>query len=235
MKNILVIAFFISISALADQVAIDIGHTPKNFGAVSARGVTEYEFNKRMAFELKALLAENDIKSFIINNGGEEINLEARTDLATKNNATLFISIHHDSAQLKYFDEWDFRGRKLKHSDEFSGYSIFISLSNVNAKENILMAELLGQNLLKSGLKPTLHHSEPIEGENRELIDSVTGIYRYDELAVLRRATMPAILLECGVIVNRNEEQNLNSPTYREKILLAVVNSVLEFNRKANQ
>jgi N-acetylmuramoyl-L-alanine amidase len=43
-----------------------------------------------------------------------------------------------------------------------------------------------------------LHHAEPVAGESRELIDRALGIYRYDELAVLRTATMPAVLFEAG-------------------------------------
>lgn len=34
---------------------------------------------------------------------------------------------------------------------------------------------------------PSLHHAEPIHGENRELLDTTLGIYRFDDLTVLKK------------------------------------------------
>ena len=56
----------------------------------------------------------------------------------------------------------------------------------------------MGSALIESGLKPALHHAEPIKGENRPLLDEHTGVYEYTDLVVLKAAEMPAILLECG-------------------------------------
>jgi hypothetical protein len=61
------------------------------------------------------------------------------------------------------------------------------------------------------------HHAEPIKGENRELVNPELGIYRFDDLIVLKSAAMPAALLECGVIVNRSEESRAaNRPATAE-------------------
>ena len=39
---------------------------------------------------------------------------------------------------------------------------------------------------------PTFHHAEPIKGENRELVNRDLGIYRFDDLIVLKSAATPA-------------------------------------------
>ncbi len=44
-----------------------------------------------------------------------------------------------------------------------------------------------------------------------ELIDEEAGVYRYDHLIVLHSAHMPAVLLEAGSIVNRQEELELTN------------------------
>jgi N-acetylmuramoyl-L-alanine amidase len=47
-------------------------------------------------------------------------------------------------------------------------------------------------------------------------------VYYFDKLAVLKSATMPAVLLESGVIVNRDEELTLSKPETRQAIAKAV-------------
>jgi hypothetical protein len=51
------------------------------------------------------------------------------------------------------------------------------------------------------------------------------GLYRCDQLVVLRETKMLAILLEAGSIINRNEEILLNSPEHRALISAAAANS----------
>ncbi len=40
---------------------------------------------------------------------------------------------------------------------------------------------------------------------------------------------MPALLLECGVIVNRAEEEKLNNAVYRERLIEAIGRAVQSF------
>ena len=63
----------------------------------------------------------------------------------------------------------------------------------------------------------------------RELVDAAAGVYRYDQLIVMRNTRMPAVLLEAGSIVNRQEEQELANPQRRELISAAVVAAVEDF------
>ena len=63
----------------------------------------------------------------------------------------------------------------------------------------------------------------------RDLVDPEAGVYRYDHLVVLRTARMPAVLLEAGSIVNRQEELELGTPERRLAIAKAVVAAVTDF------
>ncbi len=209
------------------KLAIDIGHTPKRGGAVSASGVMEYGFNKRLAHELLGFLCKKGFKNaFIINPNGEEISLLGRVEEAKDKNATLFLSLHHDSVQPKYLTFYKKNGKKLHKSEHFSGYSVFFSKLNPYKEKSQKFATFLGDELLKNGLKPTLHHAEKIKGENRELVDKKRGIYQFEDLVVLKRASMPSVLLESGVIVNPNEEKNLNTKEYRKKIIQSIVSAL---------
>jgi len=53
-------------------------------------------------------------------------------------------------------------------------------------------------------------------------------MYRFDDLIVLRTANMPAVLLECGVIVNPDEEKELKQPERQSKTVRAIRSAVLQ-------
>jgi len=86
----------------------------------------------------------------------------------------------------------------------------------------------IGSALREEGLSPTAHHAEKIPGEGRDFVVPDLGVYRYDELIVLWSTKMPAVLLECGLIVNPIEEALLNEPEHQQKIVRAVRRAVLK-------
>ncbi|MCX5835904.1 MAG: N-acetylmuramoyl-L-alanine amidase, partial [Deltaproteobacteria bacterium] len=170
-----------------------------------------------------------------VNHDGTDISLRKRVEIANARNAHLFISIHHDSVQRFYLSSWVSKGGKYFYCDKYAGFSIFYSEKNAKPRESLSFAKMLGNEMLKGGFNPSLHHSEKIKGENRELIDHDRGIYRFDELQILKQTKMPAILFECGIIVNRDEENKLKDPIYQGKIVSAILHSIdLFFKFKSN-
>lgn len=208
-------------------VALDIGHLPSAPGATSARGRGEYFFNKSTVEHLYRELKNRDtIGVVVLNSKGDAIALKDRGAEAARLGATLLISIHHDSVQPKYLSTWKYQGKELRYSDHFSGYSIFYSEKNQEPKRSLTAAEFIGDELRKAGFKPTPHHAEPIQGENRPFIDPFRGIYRYDDLIVLKSSPAPAVLIECGIIVNRDEEKKLGSEIYRKRLINAIARGI---------
>ena len=208
-------------------VAVDIGHSQVSPGATSARGKPEFELNQAAGTMLVEELRRRGYSgAFLINEAGADVELRERTLEARRRMADLFISIHHDSVQPHYLMQWEFEGKTRHYSDVFRGFSVFYSGINGHPTASARFAKLVGEELVRAGFAPTLHHAEPIAGENRELIDARTGVYRFDELVVLRTATMPAVLIECGVIVNREEELHVSTAEYRRDLVAAVANAV---------
>ncbi|MBF0433719.1 MAG: N-acetylmuramoyl-L-alanine amidase [Fibrobacteria bacterium] len=211
-------------------VAIDIGHTMNHPGVIGARGVPEFLFNQNLAMMLKKELDKQGFtQSFIINPKGNDIALKDRTKIARDNNADIFLSIHHDSVQPKYLSKWVVQGDTTLYSDEFQGYSLFYSEKSAMPKRSLQLAQNLGAVFRENGFTPTLHHAEPIKGENRELVDKQKGIYRFDDLVVLKTSSMPAVLIESGVLINRDEELLLSNPVYQRMLVLSMVKAVSNF------
>jgi hypothetical protein len=63
----------------------------------------------------------------------------------------------------------------------------------------------------------------------RLLIDAQVGVYRYDQLLVLRDTDMPAVLLEAGSIINREEELRMGSVERQALISAAVTDAIESF------
>ncbi|HEY7985443.1 MAG TPA: N-acetylmuramoyl-L-alanine amidase [Methylophilaceae bacterium] len=209
-------------------MAIDTGHTRQKPGATSARGVVEWRFNAVLTAKVAASLKSKGIPAVLLNADGDPISLQDRTRQAKEAGATLFISIHHDSVQPRYLSAWEWEGGKHLYSDMFHGYGLFVSALNPAFDESMAVATRLGDVLLADGLRPSLHHAESIAGENRPLLDASRGIYRFDDLIVLKTASMPAVLIEAGVIVNRDEELQVMTPDYQAKIVDAVLNAATD-------
>ncbi len=212
------------------KIALDVGHDLIHSGATSARGKTEFSYNLLLArLVLHGLKEAGFDQAFIISESGAPMPLGDRPKIAQIKGAALFISLHHDSAQKQYFSEWVFERKLHLYSDLFHGYSIFVSSNSSHAKESLKLATALGQALVARGLTPSLHHAEDIAGERRKLLNSALGIYQFDELAVLRGATMPALLLESAVIVNRDEELAIQSGLYHPKIVAALISAIFQY------
>lgn len=211
-------------------VAVDVGHTLAAPGATSARGESEFTFNRELAQAVLAeLRAAGFRSSFLIGESGSPLPLLERTRIARQRGAGLFISIHHDSVQPRYLVEWQVGGQAQRYSDRFHGFSLFVSGEAARPDESRTFAVLIGHALVDAGFTPSLHHAEQIPGEGRALLDRNIGLYRFDQLAVLRTAAMPATLLEAGIIVNRAEEVQSREPGVLRAQARAIAHAVGQF------
>lgn len=203
------------------KIVLDVGHTAESEGAISARNVSEFVYNLRLARQIeKRLKAEGFAETrLLLTEGKARRSLFKRVAAANDLRADLLLSIHHDSVPNKFLEEWEFEGKKSRYSDRFSGYSVFVSRSNPDYRTSLSFAELIGREMKAQGLDYAAQYSQPIMGRHqRELLNRETGVYRYDELIVLRKTRMAAVLLEAGSIINRDEELQMGSQQRRDII-----------------
>ena len=125
---------------------------------------------------------------------------------------------------------WQYEGQDQNYNDDYPGYALFISNDNADRAGSLLFGKFLGKALQARGLQFTPHYTLPLMGHRRrQLLDADAGVYRYDQLVVLRYTRMPALLLEAGSIVNRQEELELATPERRTLTSEAVAAAVEDF------
>ncbi len=220
MKLFILIAALLLDACSGTKIAVDVGHSKLHPGATSARGLSEFEFNSRLARIIAQELRETGASPILIGIHGKMDDLHARTPRAK--GAKFYLSIHHDSAKPQYFSTWQWQGREERYADEFSGFGLFVSRKNPYPEKSLQCASAIGARLIRAGFHPSTYHADRILGEGREWADKAHGVYWFDNLVVLKTATQPAALLEAGVIVNRSEEAMLSKDETRRKIAAAV-------------
>ncbi len=141
--------------------------------------------------------------------------LAERAAIANRVAPDLLLSIHHDCTRERYIRRWEFAGVERNYSDKFSGHSLFVSIKNALYRQSVAFAKLLGRELAAAGLQYTPQHAEDIPTARLPLIDAELGVYRYDNLVVLKDVRVPAVLFEAGLIINRKEELILATPERR--------------------
>ena len=100
------------------RIVLDVGHTAESEGAISARNVSEFVFNLRLAKRIEEKLkAEGFAETrLLLTEGKARRSLVKRVDAANNLRADLLLSIHHDSVPNKFLEDWEFEGKKSRFS-----------------------------------------------------------------------------------------------------------------------
>ena len=221
MKTVLslVVLALSSIAAAAPLVAVDVGHGVVDSGAISARGRTEFAFNQDFAGLLAQTLRQRAVGVREVNFDGRIGSLHARPQAAE--GSDFFISIHHDSIGEAWLLDWEWEGKPQRYTEVKRGYGIFVSAQNPDLATSLRCASTIGAMMRRAGFEPSTWHARkhvPADAEN--------GVWYYDNLVVLYRTTLPAVLFEAGVIKHRDEELELLDPVRQARMADAVATGI---------
>jgi N-acetylmuramoyl-L-alanine amidase len=200
-------------------VAVDVGHGGKDTGAISARGRTEFEFNRDFAGVLAASLRQRELGVREVNFDGQIGSLAARPQAAV--GSDFFIAIHHDSIGEPWLIDWEWNGQAQTYTEVKRGYGIFVSAQNPDLETSLRCASTIGAMMRRAGFAPSSWH-----GRKHLPADADNGVWYYDNLVVLYRTTLPAVLFEAGVIKHRDEELELRDPERQARMADAVATGI---------
>jgi N-acetylmuramoyl-L-alanine amidase len=200
-----------TVNAFAAGIAVDVGHGGADTGAISARGRSEFEFNRDFAGVLADRLEAGGQTVRRVNFDGAIGSLVARPQAAV--GSDFFISIHHDSIGEAWLLPWTWEGVERTHTEVKRGYGLFVSAANPDLPTSLLCASAMGAMLRRAGFVPSDWH-----GRRHVAADAQNGVWYYDNLVVLYRTSLPAVLFEAGVIKHKDEELELLDPVRQARM-----------------
>lgn len=221
LKHFIFALFFVSTAAFGRPplVAVDVGHGGADGGATSARGRSEFAFNREFAGVLAGIMRERGLGVREVNFAGDIGSLAARPVQAA--GSDFFIAIHHDSIGEDWLKPWVWAGVERTYTDVKRGYGIFVSAQNPDQETSLRCASSIGAMLRRAGFAPSTWHSR------RHLAaDAENGVWYYDNLVVLYKTTLPAVLFEAGVIKHRDEELELADPERQARMADALTTGI---------
>jgi len=218
-------------------VAIDAGHGGEDPGARGKRGTKEKVITLQIAQKLKKMIdAEKDMKAILIRDGDYFVPLATRVKKARNAKADFFVSIHADA-----FRKRSVSGSGVYALSERGASSAFAKfLANQENEADLIGGvsiddkdPLLAKTLLDLSQEATINDSLKFGNHVLKEIKKVNNLHKkYVEqagFAVLKAPDIPSILVETAFISNPEEEENLRSEAFQNKMAQSILNGIQSY------
>jgi N-acetylmuramoyl-L-alanine amidase len=215
------------------RVVIDPGHGGKDTGTIGPNGLAEKDLVLDVATRLGKLITQKLNAEVVYTRDGDTfIPLEERTEIANREKADLFISVHANASsepsvtgvETYYFNlNSDRKGLELAMRENAASGAAISDLNDLlhravlqtKLTESREFAQKVQESLCANSIKMNAR------ARNR-------GV-RQAPFVVLIGATMPSILAEVGFVSNPRDERLLKRGDQRQKIADALFKGVMQY------
>ena len=185
-------------------VVIDAGHGGEDPGKVGVGGTPEKDLNLSVAKQLAILLEQADVKVVMTRNGDEGLYEPGTTGKKVQDMKRRVAIMDEANPDLVVSIHQNSYSDSRAHGAQVFYYS--------SSEEGKKLASLIQKRLVE-GLDP----------ENRRLEKENDSYY------LLKKARSPIVIVECGFLSNREEEQLLCDPVYQQKAVWQIHMGILQY------
>lgn len=211
-------------------VLLDPGHGGEDPGATAVSGdITEKQLTLEFARELRDKLASDGrVRVALTRDDDRYLSLDQRAQMAPRLGASLYLSIHMDSAPNPLA-----RGATVYSLSEVASDAEAAQLAATSnaalpaaARGDDSVRSILSDLALRGQMQVSADLAERVvhAGEGRIMLRPRP--HQFADFHVLRDAGVPAILFEAGYISNADDEAALRSPEQRARIVAALAQSI---------
>ena len=234
-RLVFALALALAVPARAEtaRVVIDPGHGGQAMGALGAYGVYEKYVTLAVATRLGRLLeSEPGVAVFYTRKEDVFVDLKDRSEVANGLDADVFVSVHCNASPATEANgiETYFLGGEGRDPEA----------DDVATRENAGQAAPEPGDPDLAGILADLKHNGN-QGESAALAETiqkrllaafpetVSRDVRQANFAVLRRARMPAVVVEVGFMTHSQEGLNLILAPYQERLAAALGDAILRY------
>ena len=221
-------------------IAIDAGHGGEDPGAIGANRVHEKRITLSIARKLAARFNQTPgYRAFLVRTGDYYIPLRRRTEIAHREQANLFLSIHADAfsnpkvsgASVYMLSESGADSEMARYLAEKENRSdLFGGVSNVSLDD---MEPYLRQTLTDLSMQGKRRYSSDVGDEVLKQLRQVTKLHKkrvgHAGFVVLKAPDIPSLLIETGFISNPAEARRLNQAEHQGRIVYAIHQGVVNY------
>ncbi|WQT42554.1 N-acetylmuramoyl-L-alanine amidase [Helicobacter pylori] len=221
------------------KIVLDAGHGGKDCGAMSANLVCEKDIVLEVVKFLHKELKKRGYSVLLTRDKDIYIDLVARTELANKKSADLFISVHANSIPKRstsnahgietYFlsTARSERARKVAEQENKDNVNLMDYFS-----KSLLLNSLNTQRLIVSNKLAIDVQYGMLQSVRKNYPDVVDGGVREGPFWVLAGALMPSILIEIGYNSHAIESKRIQSEPYQKILAKGIADGIDSFFSK---
>ncbi|GAA8954123.1 N-acetylmuramoyl-L-alanine amidase [Helicobacter pylori] len=221
------------------KIVLDAGHGGKDCGAMSANLVCEKDIVLEVVKFLHKELKKRGYSVLLTRDKDIYIDLVARTELANKKSADLFISVHANSIPKRstsnahgietYFlsTARSERARKVAEQENKDNVNLMDYFS-----KSLLLNSLNTQRLIISNKLAIDVQYGMLQSIRKNYPDVVDGGVREGPFWVLAGALMPSILIEIGYNSHAIESKRIQSKPYQKILAKGIADGIDSFFSK---
>ncbi|WP_121035975.1 N-acetylmuramoyl-L-alanine amidase family protein [Helicobacter pylori] len=221
------------------KIVLDAGHGGKDCGAMSANLVCEKDIVLEVVKFLHKELKKRGYSVLLTRDKDIYIDLVARTELANKKNADLFISVHansipkHSTSNAHGIETYFLstarseRARKVAEQENKDDVNLMDYFS-----KSLLLNSLNTQRLIVSNKLAIDVQYGMLQSIRKNYPDVVDGGVREGPFWVLAGALMPSILIEIGYNSHAIESKRIQSKPYQKILAKGIADGIDSFFSK---
>ncbi len=221
-------------------IVVDAGHGGKDPGAIGYGGVREKDINLAIALKVAEYLRRDGrFKVVLTRKGDYFVELYRRAEIALRNRADLFISIHSDAAPRKdprakgtqvfalSYERAIEKKRQILNSRRYAR----LVLGDAADIRSRVVKRVLADLAIDVTLKESVYFAKILSKELKKVIGKdvyFKGINRAG-FAVLKTPGIPSVLVETGFITNPSEAKKLKDPEFQRKIAWSIYRAIVRY------
>jgi len=199
------------------RIVIDAGHGGKDPGALGPAKVREAAVVLAISRELARELRKRGFEIVMTRERDVFLTLEARTDLANRRDADLFLSIHANAARrakLAGVETYLLDTRYDRQTARVAARENGTTIAQLSELHRILASLRLGNNERYASRYAELVQSSLVSRLRKSYPGTIDLGVKRGPFLVLFQADMPAILVEVGFVSNPAEVRRLSSRAF---------------------